>query len=166
MASSTKKKFSSRLSGMKFMQRGRNKPPSSGVAESKTDDDNNQQALGGGSGGVKPSSKNGMASKPIVVREADPLPRGRTTGRLSFGKKRANMETVEVLDGPGYEPPSSDGAAGKRKNDGRMNEELFVRPGGAGDVKKFTKRPKTSDRRRDLGGVEGAGRPEADAAGG
>ncbi|QDZ26042.1 hypothetical protein HOP50_20g85930 [Chloropicon primus] len=136
-----KRGFSSRLSSMKFMQRGR------GSDKSKKDASDVKR-------GKECSStvmdKGKEKEKLRVVVESDPLPRGRTTGRLSFGSKK---KTKEMDDGspdanvkeplgaevknPTYDEGEQDRSKGKRKA-----ERSFMKPAGAGDVKKFTKRSK------------------------
>ena len=138
MEGGKKKGYSSRLSGMKFMQRGRDRAKSRGDSV-KTKGKANKE--------TRSEEQKGCS----IIYEADPLPRGRTTGRLSFGKKKKNVagesdggargkESAPAAPppNPAYEPiAAEDGADAERKRKGGP----FPKPK-HGELKKF----KTSEK--------------------
>lgn len=139
-----KRGFSSRLSSMKFMQRGR------GSDRSKKDATDVKRTKE-----CSTKDKGNDKEKLRVVYESDPLPRGRTTGRLSFGSKKKSKEMDDSSDANGETPPSREALGAEVKNPtyggesevedsskSKRKERSFMKPAGAGDVKRFTKRPK------------------------
>jgi hypothetical protein len=145
-----KKTFSSSLSSLKFMQRARGK-----VSSSKAGTEGGQRGTANvaaetseGSGGAKWTSSGASGGRGCsITYEADPLPTGTTTGRLSFGKKKVK-ENVEAGDGDGaavnptYEDIDKPTPAANQQRgttDGaKKNKRRFIKPNGR-DVKRFKK---------------------------
>mmetsp|Transcript_14754 Transcript_14754/g.28557 ORF Transcript_14754/g.28557 Transcript_14754/m.28557 type:complete len:150 (+) Transcript_14754:198-647(+) len=127
-------KYSHRLSGMKFMKRARERQQaqkeekelksskSSSSQNSQKKDSSTTTTLAAGKGGNKGCS---------IIFEADPLPRGRTTGRLSFGKK-PKVAAEDVASKP-IEPKWEEE---KQSSDVGVKKRQFVKPNPR-DIKKF-----------------------------
>uniref|UniRef100_A0A7S2Z3G2 Uncharacterized protein n=1 Tax=Chloropicon laureae TaxID=464258 RepID=A0A7S2Z3G2_9CHLO len=149
--------YSHRLKGMKFMQRARDKRAAEkerekAAVEAKAGTSSAEAEAPASESGGK-GAKKGKAGKKggrRVIYEADPLPKGRTTGRLSFGgsPKPAQVPgtaggeddrpgipsgSMMPMGGPQYEAPAADAdadASGGRKR------------AGGGDGNKIHKKPK------------------------
>jgi len=151
--SNKKKSFSSSLSSLKFMQRARAK--TQGEASSSGGENKSAKEAAASeaeASGTKWTSSGVSGSRGCsITYEADPLPTGRTTGRLSFGKKKVNPEEKaeqvektgngdDTVVNPRYEDVGKLSRDGKqeRGNTSGTKKRRFMKPN-AKDVKRFKK---------------------------